>query len=76
MASGANFEDVKNPRAMIQVGNPGEAGNVEISDILFTGRGATAGLIAVEWNIVEQERGSAGIWGRLPATSASRAMVT
>ena len=47
---------------MIKVGNAGDVGNVEMQDLLFTTRGATAGLIAIEWNIQADTQGSAGLW--------------
>jgi hypothetical protein len=50
---------------MVRVGNPGDIGSVEISDLLFTARGATAGLIAMEWNIKANKKGSAAMWGTL-----------
>lgn len=36
---------------------------VEISDMMFTTHGATAGVILIEWNIHEgKTQGSAAIW--------------
>ncbi len=46
----------------ISVGNPGDSGIVEISDLLFTVQGATQGAILVEWNVHESTQGSAGMW--------------
>lgn len=63
VASGANFQDATKPRPLIRIGNPGDVGNVEIQDVLFTTMGPTAGLIAVEWNIKADAPGSAGMWG-------------
>ena len=50
---------------MIKVGNKGDKGKVEISDLLFTARGPTAGLVAMEWNIASDEHGSSAMWGKL-----------
>ncbi|KAG6009923.1 hypothetical protein E4U21_000694 [Claviceps maximensis] len=47
---------------MVQVGNPGDSGIVEIPDILFTSIGALPGLIMMEWNVRAKEQGSVGIW--------------
>ena len=47
---------------MIKVGNAGDIGSVEMQDLLFTTRGATAGLILVEWNIQADNPGSAALW--------------
>ncbi len=62
VASGSYFEDASNPQVLIQVGIVGSVGDVEIQDILFTTRGATAGLILIEWNIQAASQGSAGMW--------------
>ena len=45
-----------------RVGNPGESGVVEISDMMFTTRGPTAGAILMEWNVHESFQGSAAMW--------------
>lgn len=37
-------------------------GNVQIQDLLFTSKGATAGLVAVEWNMEADAPGSAAMW--------------
>lgn len=41
----------------------GDAGVVEISDILFTTQGPTPGVVLVEWNAQDSSPGSAGMWG-------------
>jgi glucan 1,3-beta-glucosidase len=64
MASGPFFEDQNNPGIMIQVGTDGGSiGSVEISDMLFTTRGPTAGLITMQWNVIAYQQGSTGLWG-------------
>ena len=63
MATGPNFGNELLPRPAVQVGKRGDAGIVEIQDLLFTVKGATAGAILVEWNVRESSQGSAGIWG-------------
>ncbi|GAB7351002.1 hypothetical protein MBLNU459_g1495t2 [Dothideomycetes sp. NU459] len=62
MASGTNFQDMNNPHVMVRVGNAGDVGSVEIQDMLFTVKGATAGAVLVEWNIKADAPGSAGMW--------------
>jgi hypothetical protein len=47
---------------MIQVGDVGDVGTVEISDLLFTSVGELPGLILMEWNVQGEEQGSVGIW--------------
>ncbi|OOG00127.1 glycoside hydrolase family 55 protein, partial [Aspergillus carbonarius ITEM 5010] len=62
VASGDYFADITSPKAMIQVGNAGDVGQVEISDILFTSIGELPGLVMVEWNIQAELQGYAGMW--------------
>ncbi|KAK1961267.1 pectin lyase-like protein, partial [Colletotrichum sublineola] len=62
MGAGSYFEDEEDPKVMIQVGKPGDRGSMEISDMLFTVRGNTAGCILMEWNIHESGQGSAAMW--------------
>jgi hypothetical protein len=62
MAAGSKFENMNNPHVAVQVGNVGDVGIMEIQDLLFTVRGATAGVVLMEWNIHESTQGSAGLW--------------
>lgn len=62
VARGPKFEDMANPRPMVQVGQKGDRGSVEIQDLLFTNEGPTAGLVVVEWNIEADKPGSAAMW--------------
>jgi glucan 1,3-beta-glucosidase len=63
VASGVEFEDMENPTVLVQVGNPGDVGSVEISDMLFTSTGPLAGLVAMEWNVKGHAQGAAAMWG-------------
>jgi glucan 1,3-beta-glucosidase len=47
---------------MLKVGNEGDVGTVEISDMLFTSVGALPGLVMVEWNVAAETQGSVGMW--------------
>ncbi|KAG9760638.1 pectin lyase-like protein, partial [Aureobasidium melanogenum] len=62
MAAGSYFEDETNPQVMVRVGQSGDVGSVELSDLLFTVSGPTAGAILVEWNVHQGEQGSAAMW--------------
>ncbi|KAK2846374.1 hypothetical protein FQN49_005788 [Arthroderma sp. PD_2] len=62
MATGPKFENELRPEVAVQVAKPGEAGIIEIQDMMFTVSGATAGAILMEWNARETTRGSAAIW--------------
>jgi hypothetical protein len=58
MGTGSFFSDIKNPKVMVQVGQPGDSGVLEIVDMLFTVKGTTAGAILMEWNVRESTQGS------------------
>lgn len=63
VATGPKFADMNNPKVMLRIGYDGEFGSVEISDMLFTVRGPTAGAVLVEWNLAAAEQGGAAMWG-------------
>ncbi|KAI0196341.1 pectate lyase superfamily protein-domain-containing protein [Astrocystis sublimbata] len=62
MAFGDNFNNPNSPLPMVQVGNVGDVGNIEISDILFTVQAPAAGTLLVQWNVKASSPGSAGMW--------------
>ncbi|EZF32283.1 hypothetical protein H109_00915 [Trichophyton interdigitale MR816] len=62
MATGKAFSDMKNPIPMLQVGQPGDKGNVELSEFIVTTKGPAPGCILVEWNVAEETQGSVGMW--------------
>jgi glucan 1,3-beta-glucosidase len=62
MAHGSKFQDETNPIPAVQVGQKGESGSVEISDLIITTKGATPGAILMQWNVAATSQGSAGMW--------------
>ncbi|KAK7052591.1 glucan 1,3-beta-glucosidase [Favolaschia claudopus] len=62
LGSGSKFADQKNPRPVLKVGNPGDTGVVEISDMVIATTGGSAGAIGIQWNIKASKQGSAGMW--------------
>lgn len=64
MADGAAFQDVNNPKPVFQIGNPGDCGMVEISELLFQTRGPQVGAILLEWNSRDPSgcQGLNGMW--------------
>ncbi|KAM7208230.1 Pectate lyase superfamily domain containing protein [Naviculisporaceae sp. PSN 640] len=62
MGTGPYFSNASQPQVMVKVGNPGDIGTMEIVEMLFTVKGATAGAILMEWNVHEIARGAAGMW--------------
>lgn len=61
MASGSAFSDQNRPTPVFQVGQPGEKGAVEMSDLMFETQGAAPGAILMEWN-VNGAQGTNGLW--------------
>ncbi|KAH8815884.1 pectate lyase superfamily protein-domain-containing protein [Xylogone sp. PMI_703] len=63
MAGGSkSFKDQSNPAPVFQVGQPGDQGSVEMSDLIFETAGPQPGAIMIEWNVAEASQGSAGMW--------------
>jgi len=62
MATGSNFQDQNNPKPMWQIGNPGDVGTVEMSDLMLQTQGPAHGAIILQWNVAESTQGSAGMW--------------
>ncbi len=62
MATGSFFGDQLNPQPVWQIGNPGDIGTVEISDLMFETRGPCPGAIIIQWNIKAQGPALAGMW--------------
>ncbi|GAP87899.2 hypothetical protein SAMD00023353_1601050 [Rosellinia necatrix] len=60
--TGYYFSDMTNPRVVVQVGNQGDVGTMEITDMLFTVRGNTAGAVILEWNVAAVKQGAAAMW--------------
>ncbi|KAL2198358.1 pectate lyase superfamily protein-domain-containing protein, partial [Corynascus similis CBS 632.67] len=61
-ATGSYFSDMKNPQVVVKVGDEGDVGTLEITDMIFSVKGPTAGAIMVEWNVKESSHGAAGMW--------------
>lgn len=63
MAGGStSFKDQTNPQPVFQVGQPGDTGSVEMSDLIFETLGPQPGAVMVEWNVAETSQGSSGMW--------------
>ncbi|KAL8716668.1 MAG: hypothetical protein Q9225_006023 [Loekoesia sp. 1 TL-2023] len=61
MASGPAFSDQSKPTPVFQVGQAGDTGAVEISDLMFETKGPQPGAILMEWNVAGQQ-GASGMW--------------
>jgi glucan 1,3-beta-glucosidase len=62
MAHGDKFQNAKKPVAALQIGQKGDTGSVEMSDLVITTKGSCRGAILMEWNVAAETQGSAGMW--------------
>lgn len=62
MASGTAFANQASPAPVFQVGQPGQTGAVEMSDLIFETKGPAPGAIMVQWNVAESSQGASGMW--------------
>ncbi|KAJ5204735.1 glucan endo-1-3-beta-glucosidase [Penicillium cinerascens] len=62
MAHGPNFQNAMKPVAAMQIGQKGDTGSVEMSDLVITTKGSCRGAILMEWNVAGETQGSAGMW--------------
>ncbi|EIN04108.1 exo-beta-1,3-glucanase [Punctularia strigosozonata HHB-11173 SS5] len=62
MGVGPNFERESHPRVVVKVGQMGDTGLVEITDVIFATRGSTPGAIIVEWNVHDATTSRGGMW--------------
>jgi glucan 1,3-beta-glucosidase len=61
LSSGSFFNDMNNPKPVVQVGTPGQTGQVEWSDMIVSTQGTQAGAILIEWNLATSGTPS-GMW--------------
>lgn len=60
MASGQTWSDINKPVPVIQIGQEGDSGLFEWSDMLVSTQGSTPGATLIQWNLAA-EKGS-GMW--------------
>ena len=60
-ANGSTFGDPTNPKPVFQVGQPGDSGAVEMSDLVFGNMGPAPGAVLIEWNL-KSAQGASGVW--------------
>jgi len=62
LGTGDRFNDPAHPRAVVQVGRPGDAGELVISNMIFSTRAPAAGAVVLEWNVREAWQGSVAMF--------------
>jgi glucan 1,3-beta-glucosidase len=61
-AVGKNFSNADSPMSMVKVGNPGDKGVAQLSDMLFTVADILPGCMLVEVNMAGHNPGDVGFW--------------
>ena len=61
MSSGSFFANMSAPKAVVRVGEVGEIGRVEWSDMIVAAQGPQPGAILIKWNLASPEEPS-GLW--------------
>ncbi|OQU98717.1 hypothetical protein CLAIMM_04458 [Cladophialophora immunda] len=62
MGSGGWFADMNQPFPVLRVGQPGEKGSVELSDLIISTQGSTPGAILIEYNLASPSNSPSGMW--------------
>lgn len=62
LSSGSFFNDMNNPKAVVQIGNSGEAGSVELSEFIVSTQGQQKGATLIEYNLAAPAGTPSGIW--------------
>ena len=60
MSSGDTFADVSTPIPVVQIGNPGDSGSVQWSDMIVSTQGSQPGAVLIEWNLAATS--GSGMW--------------
>ncbi|KAL2814357.1 pectate lyase superfamily protein-domain-containing protein [Aspergillus cavernicola] len=62
ISSGDFFNEMEDPQPVIQVGEVGDTGKVEWSDMIISTRGPQAGAILIQWNLASPADDPSGMW--------------
>ena len=74
MSSGSFFAKMNNPRPVVQIGRPGEVGNMEWSDMIISTQGPQAGAVLIEWNLASLKGRVEPTEWRLPRSDQRRSL--
>jgi len=62
ISNGPFFADMKAPQPVVRVGQTGQTGIVEWSDMVVGTQGAQAGAVLIEWNVASDPSNPSGMW--------------
>ena len=74
MGSGGFFSNMSAPQPVVRVGQRGDVGRAELSDMILSTQGATAGAVLIEWNLCSsgyQPGPPSSTWAAPPSTSSA-----
>ncbi|KAM0799623.1 glycoside hydrolase family 55 protein [Usnea florida] len=61
LSSGPLFANIHHPKPVVQIGQPGEVGSVEWSDMIVSTQGSQPGAVLIQWNLASVGEKS-GMW--------------
>ncbi|KAH7035656.1 glycoside hydrolase family 55 protein [Microdochium trichocladiopsis] len=70
--NGDRFKDESNPRPVVKVGNAGDVGVAQISDMRFTVSDVLPGAIVVQFNMAGSKPGDVALWNSLITIGGTR----
>ncbi|UKZ74518.1 hypothetical protein TrVFT333_002188 [Trichoderma virens FT-333] len=62
MGSGPFFSKASSPQPVVQVGLPGQFGQIEWSNMVVSTQGSTSGAIVIEYNLASTASNPSGMW--------------
>ena len=62
LGAGDFFGSMESPQPIVQIGESGQPGSVELSDLIVSTRGAAAGAILFEFNMISPLFAPSGLW--------------
>lgn len=62
MSSGSFFDDIDNPKPVVQIGTPGEQGSIEWTDTIVSTQGQQRGAVLFEYNLQSPSDEPTGLW--------------
>eukprot|EP00026_Physarum_polycephalum_P004431 Phypoly_transcript_04450.p1 GENE.Phypoly_transcript_04450~~Phypoly_transcript_04450.p1 ORF type:complete len:711 (+),score=118.99 Phypoly_transcript_04450:211-2133(+) len=70
--NGNYFKDASNPKPVVQVGNPGDVGTIQIQDMRFTVSDVLPGAIILQFQASGSAPGHVGLWNSLVTVGGTR----
>lgn len=62
LSTGKFFNDLNNPKPVVQIGKPGERGSIEWSDAIVSTQGQQRGAVLFEYNLQSPTSSPSGLW--------------